>query len=221
MVMAKAAVAAVALLCFAGGLLFAQTLQIQTAPEQSAIAGQSFLLPLHATGGAQPYSWQLAGGQLPPGCKLYPRSGRISGVPTTPGDYRFTVAVIDSAIPPMQIQRELTIRVIAGLTLDWKEPPRVEGQAISGSAIVSNQTASDFDLTVIVVAVNQIGRATALGHQHFRLAAHATSQVIAFGATPGPGTYYVRADAAAHRLGHGHIFRASKQTPERMTLAQF
>jgi hypothetical protein len=33
-----------------------------------------------------------------------------------------------------------------------------------GSVVVSNHTSHDFTLTVIVTAVNQIGRATALGY---------------------------------------------------------
>ena len=63
----------------------------------------------------------------------------------------------------MQVQRDLIIQVIAGLAIDWKEPPGVHGTAVSGSAVVTNQTANDFDLTVVIVAVNKIGRATALG----------------------------------------------------------
>ncbi len=50
----------------------------------------------------------------------------------------------------------LTIIVVAGLTIDWKQPPKVHGNTISGSAIVSNQTGHSLDLTVIVVAVNGI-----------------------------------------------------------------
>jgi hypothetical protein len=121
----------------------------------------------------------------------------------------------------MQIQRDVIIQVVAGLTIDWKEPPGVHGTAISGSAMVTNQTANDFDLTVVIVAVNKIGRATTLGYQHFMLAAHATSPVIPFGSSPGPETYYVRADAVAHRPGHQHIYRANKQTSDAIKVTQF
>ncbi len=116
--------------------------------------------------------------------------------------------------------REMTIVVIEGLAFDWKEPPEVRGNAISGSAVLSNQTGHALQVTVIVVAVNQIGRSTALGYQHFSLAAQATSPVIPFGSSPGPGTYTVRADAAAHRKNSHHIFRASKQTAS-LQITQF
>jgi hypothetical protein len=86
--------------------------------------------------------------------------------------------------------------------------------------VVSNQTTEDFDLTVVIVAVNEIGRATALGYQHFTLAGGSTSPVIPFGSGPGTGTYYVRLDAAAHHLSRHHIYRASKQTTEPLKLTQ-
>jgi hypothetical protein len=139
-------------------------------------------------------------------------------VPTTPGDYHFTIAVVDSDVPQNQLQRELTIRVIAGLTLTWKDPPAVHGDAISGSAVITNQMGYDMVLTVVIVAVNQIGRATALGYQELTIPASGTSPVIPFSSSPGAGTYYVRADAVAHQAGRRRYYRASK-TSEPMTLA--
>ncbi len=63
----------------------------------------------------------------------------------------------------------MTITVIAGLSIDWKEHPKVQGNTLSGSVVVTNHTGQDFDLTVVVVGVNSIGRATTLGYQHFML----------------------------------------------------
>jgi len=211
----------ICLLILLSSLAAGQTLQIQPLPSQGAIVGQNYTLPLTATGGAQPYTWHVRGGELPPGLKLHPHSGKISGVPTTPGEYNFTVVVIDSSIPKLQIQRDVTIHVIAGLTVEWKEPPGVHGNTISGSAVVSNETGTEFDLTVVIVAVNEIGRATALGYQHFKLAAESTSPVIPFGSSPGLGTYYVRADAVAHHPSGHHVFRASKETSDPIKLTQF
>src|SRR5690242_18601468 len=143
-------IGAVTLLCLASCLLGAQELQLQGPSTQGAIVGQKLVLPLTVTGGVQPYTWHWVSGNMPPGCQLHKHAGKIEGVPTTPGDYRFTFSVTDSNIPSAQIQRELTIHVIAGLTIDWKEPPKVSGNAISGSAVVSNQTGQDMDLTVVV-----------------------------------------------------------------------
>jgi hypothetical protein len=199
----------------------APSLAIVAPPPQTVAAGENFNLPLVAQGGFPPYTWSRIQGNLPPGLKLQPHKGVISGVPTTPGEYHFTLAVTDSNIPHQQVQRDFTIVVIAGLTIDWKQPPRVQGNTISGSAVVYNQSGHALDITVIIVAVNNIGRATALGYQHFNLAAQTESPVIPFGSSPGLGTYTVRVDAAAHRKSGHHIFRASKQTPSTLEVTQF
>jgi len=198
-----------------------QTLQIQPLPSQGMIVGQSYTLPLQATGGTSPYAWHLTQGDLPPGLKLHPHTGKIAGAPTVPGDYKFTIEASDASIPKLHASREITIHVIAGLSVEWKEAPKAHGNKISGSAVVTNETGNDFDLTVVIVAVNEIGRATALGYQHFKLPAQSTSEVIPFGSSPGNGSYYVRADAVAHQPGHHYVYRANKQTSDPIKLTQF
>jgi putative Ig domain-containing protein len=196
-------------------------LQITVHLPQTIVAGENFNLPLTAQGGFAPYTWSRIAGDLPPGLKLHSHTGILSGVPTTPGEYHFTLAVVDSTVPQQQAQRDLTIIVIAGLTIDWKQPPQVQGNTLAGSVVVSNQTQHGLDITLIVVAVNSIGRSTALGYQHFTLAAEKSSPIIPFGSSPGSGTYTVRADAAAHRKSGHFIFRASKQTPDTLQVTQF
>jgi len=186
----------------------------------SAILGSNFSFPLVATGGSAPYSWRLVDGQIPPGLKLRAHAGAISGVPATAGEYRFTIAVADSSVPSLQAQRAMTITVIAGLTIDWKQSPKVQGTTLSGAVVVTNQTGQDFDLTVVVVAVNSIGRATTLGYQHFTLAAEKSGLVIPFGSSPGPGSYVVHADAIAHHPSGHHIYRARKQSLEPLSITQ-
>jgi hypothetical protein len=106
------------------------TLAISAPSPNTVIAGSKVNLPLTATGGFSPYSWRLASGQLPPGLKLHAHSGVISGVPTTPGEYHFTATVADSSIPQLQTNRDLTMTVIAGLTIDWKQYPKVQDNTI-------------------------------------------------------------------------------------------
>ncbi|MGA3316937.1 MAG: Ig domain-containing protein [Candidatus Korobacteraceae bacterium] len=195
-------------------------LVIAAQPPSSAIVGRSFSFPLAASGGAAPYSWRLVDGQLPPGLKLHAHPGAISGVPATAGEYRFTVAVADSSAPRLQVQRVMTISVIAGLTIDWKQYPNVQGATLSGSVVITNQTGQDFDLTVVVVAVNDIGRATTLGYQHFTLAGEQPGPVIPFSSSPGLGTYVVHADAIAHHPGGHHVYRARKQTSQPLPITQ-
>jgi hypothetical protein len=49
-----------------------------------------------ATGGVAPYSFAFTGGTLPTGLTLA-ANGQLSGTPTVPGAYDFTVTVTDSA----------------------------------------------------------------------------------------------------------------------------
>jgi hypothetical protein len=187
-------------------------LTIATASLPSATAGIHYEAPLDARGGITPYSWRqlVQGSHLPPGLRLHPHSGRITGTPTAAGEYHFTVALSDVNAPPGTVQRDYTLLVVAGLTVEWRKAPHVSDTWISGSLVVANHTGRAANLTVIVVAVNEIGRATALGYQHFTIQGNA-EQEIPFGASPGPGTYMVRADAAAAFTAK-HTLRAHKET---------
>ena len=189
-------------------------LTIATASLPNAEAGIPFQVSLQAHGGVNPYMWQRAqGSHLPPGLHLHPHSGHLTGTPTAAGTYHFTLTLSDVNAPPGQVQREFMLAVVAGLTLEWKRPPKVSGAWIAGSAVVDNHTDEPANLTVIIVAVNQIGRATALGYQHLTIPPQG-QQEIPFGANPGPGSYRVRGDAIAHFTAGKITLRAHKQTGE-------
>jgi Putative Ig domain len=203
----------------AGGGPWAQTppLTITTTSLPSTTAGSLVRLKITVTGGRQPLTWKVSSGKLPPGLKLDPVQGVIAGTPTAPGAYNFEVSVTDSNIPAMQTQREFTLVVTAALSIDWKLPPAVHGQKLEGSVVATNYSEQDFTLTVIVMAVNQIGRATALGYQEFTLRSGA-EQVIPFGSSPGPGSYVVHGDAVAEAASTNTIYRARKQTAEPLVI---
>ena len=50
---------------------------------------------LFASGGVQPYTWEVVAGTLPPGLELPHRENTISGTPTAAGTFTFTVRVTD------------------------------------------------------------------------------------------------------------------------------
>jgi len=188
-------------------------LVIRTEKLGPVAAGSQVRIAIKVTGGVQPLTWKVSSGKLPPGLKLNATTGAMAGQATTAGVFHFGVTVTDSGVPAMQIQREYTLVVTAALSIEWKELPAVHGQMLEGSVVVTNLTEQAVDLTVIVMAVNQIGRATALGYRKFTLAA-GTQQVIPFGASPGPGRYVVHADAVAEVLSSNTIYRARKKTAD-------
>jgi large repetitive protein len=58
-----------------------------------------------ATGGVPPYTFTLISGPLPPGlAPIDLNTGRVSGTPTTLGNYFFSVRVADSSSPVSQLQ---------------------------------------------------------------------------------------------------------------------
>jgi hypothetical protein len=167
-----------------------------------------------ATGGLPPRTWGVVGGQLPPGLMLDPVAGVISGVPTALGQYRFAVEVSDSDDPPESRTREFTLTVISALVVEWKSAPAVTKDGISGSIRLANQTPSDLELTMIVVAVNEIGKAFVLGYQQFTFAGQSLIPEIPFGSALPRGTYIVHVDVIAEVPVTRAIYRARLQTPE-------
>lgn len=176
-------------------------------------AGIDVRIPLHASGGVPPYRWTLTAGDLPTGIAL-DATGFLAGRPSKPGDYVFTLTATDSAQPAHSIGKEFRAQVTAALLLEWLRPPQVQGTEINGIAQLSNGTKDDdFDLTLIIVAVNESGRATALGYQHMTLKAGVTNFQVPFGSTLPPGAYVVHADAVAEIPATNTILRQRLQTP--------
>ena len=191
-----------------------QPLVIRSQAAPSGIAGVPYDFQLATQGGLAPYSWRISDGNLPPGLGLDERKGVISGTPGSPGEFRFTVRLSDSAAPPEQVERIFVIKIIAALSVEWKQPPSVKGEGVSGEIAVTNHTGQAVDLTVIVLAVNEVGKAFALGYQHFVLKPETVSPIIPFGSTLPYGSYVVHADAVGELGSANRIYRARLQTPE-------
>lgn len=64
---------------------------------------------LGATGGKTPYQWSISAGSIPPGLTLSP-DGSVSGTPTTPGTFTFTVQVAEADGGTMTSSSSITIR---------------------------------------------------------------------------------------------------------------
>ena len=182
-------------------------------------SGVEFHTFLHAKGGVPPYIWSLADGDLPDGITLT-REGFLSGRPGRPGTFMFILKVEDSAVPAHSITKQYQAEVAAPLLLEWLESPKVHDARIDGSVQVSNGSKEAFDLTVVIVAVADNGRATAIGYQHFELKAGSTNVRIPFGSTLPYGGYVIHADAIAEIPKRNAILRQRLQTPQPLVILQ-
>lgn len=165
-----------------------------------------------ARGGVPTLHWRLEKGALPPGLKLRD-DGRLYGSPERTGEFQFAVSVTDGGKPQQSVQKAFVLRVRSAMTLNWKNQAHVNGSRIEGSAVVSNTTADDIDLTFIVMAVPGNGRAVAIGYQHFPLRRGTIEKELPFGETLPRGGYVVHVDAIGEVAPKKIIYRERMQTP--------
>lgn len=189
----------------------------QTLPR--AYVRQRYEARLQAQGGVPPLKWELTEGSLPTGIVLQ-NDGEIAGTPTQTGEFRFTVTVTDSGKPAYQRSQQLSLTVVSPLGAQWGRYPKVNGQRLEGSILVSNETDHDFDLTVVVLAINEIGRATAIGYQHFPLKKNTESMEIPFGENLPRGAYELNADAVAEAAVGNLIYRVRLVPKEKFRVQQ-
>jgi hypothetical protein len=181
------------------------SLVIETQSLPKAYVRQPYQTRLQAHGGVPPLKWEVTEGSLPAGIVLQ-SDGQLSGTPAENGELHFAVTVTDSGRPAHQITHQFSLNVISPLMAQWGRYPKVNGQRLEGSILVSNQTDHDFDLTVIVLAVNQIGRATAIGYQHFPLKKNTDAMEIPFGDNLAPGSYQLNVDAVGEVAATNSIY---------------
>lgn len=208
---------ALSVVCCVTGVGLAQQaappLAITTEVLPPPLLRQQYQAQLQATGGVPPLHWKVSRGNLPDGLNLDESAGVISGVPTKLGESEITVSVIDSV--GNTVSRDFKLKVSTPLLIEWSKFPQVQGNQIVGSVKVANGTDDAFDLTAIILAVNEYGKAFALGYQHFDLKPQTSDVEIPFGSeTILPvGFYVVHADAVAEVPTKNAIYRARQQTP--------
>ncbi len=206
--------------CFCS-LLTAQAppLAVGDEPLPPIEVGVEFHFFLRASGGVPPYVWSVAGGELPDGITLTPE-GLLHGRPAKPGAFEVTLRVEDSGHPAHTIGKAIRAEVSAPLLLEWVDPPKVHDNRIDGVVQVSNSSTDTFDLTFIVEAVAENGRATAIGYEHFKLKPGTTNIKIPFGNTLPHGAYTINADAIAEIPARNAILRQRLETPRPLQVVQ-
>jgi hypothetical protein len=169
-------------------------------------------LRFRVRGGVSALHWKVEKGALPPGMQL-DDSGLLRGEPIRAGEFQFTVSVTESGRTEPAVQKGFVLKVLAALALSWKDPAHVAGNRIEGSVEVTNTTPDDMDLTFIVLAVAQNGRATAIGYQHFMLRGGTIAKELPFGDTLPHGGYVVHVDAVGEVEPKKLIYRERIQIP--------
>lgn len=196
-----------------------EPLVVLTSSLPKAYVRQPYKTPLVARGGILPLKWELTDGALPTGLSLL-RDGTLTGTPADTGQFRFTVKVTDSGNPAFERKQDLVLLVVAPLLAQWGRYPAINGRRLEGSVKVSNQTEHNFDLTVIVVAVNENGRATAVGYQRFELKKNVADFEIPFGENLAHGAYQLNLDAVAEVAATNSIYRARLVPKEKFHVQQ-
>jgi hypothetical protein len=194
-------------------------LAVRTSTLDKGFLRQPYHFQLASDGGITPLHWKVASGSLPPGLSLND-DGLIIGAPTATGSFAIVLTITDSGKPPRQLNYPLTMEVVAPMLFAWKTPPKINGTRVEGDLKVSNQTGVDFDLTIIVMAVAEDGRATAIGYQRFTLKPQTIDFPIPFGENLPWGAYQINADAVAEVASTNAIYRARLVSNGRLRLIQ-
>jgi hypothetical protein len=127
---------------------------------------------LSVSGGAGPYNWSVIGErQLPPGLSLDPVTGEITGTPTLPGSFTFTIQVVDENGTTIDreytiIIREAEIELIYSLVFTQSPNPVTEAGNQIGTIIVELQDQfgapnPDFNGSVSIFITEGTGGASA------------------------------------------------------------
>ena len=189
------------------GAATGEPIVLQAAPLPKAFLRRPYRFKLEAQGGITPLNWEVTAGTPPPGIELAP-DGTLSGAPTEVDTFHFVVTVSDSGKPVAQKKKEFTLDVVAPLVVEWSKKPKVTGHRLEAAIRVSNQTGDDFDFTVVALAVDETGRATAVGYQRFTLKKDTDEFEIPFAENLPRGTYDVNVDAVGEVADANSIYRA-------------
>jgi putative Ig domain-containing protein len=193
-----------------------QQFAITTSGLPNGVVGDAYSFELQSSNGLAPVVWQASDGQLPPGIRLDSKTGVIGGTPTQIGTYVFTVHASDQS--NSTVSRRYVVNIgTRTLNIIWRDYPKVESTAINGGVEVSNPSDDTYDLTVIIVAVDEHDKAWALGYQHFSFSG-GSRQRIPFGSTLPDGNYVVNADAVGEIVSKDVIRRARINTPQALSV---
>jgi hypothetical protein len=115
------------------GAKFALPVTFSSAADRPrAIVGRPYQDRLVAAGGADPITWAVTSGALPPGLSLAAGTGALSGQPTSAGRFQFTVTATSGTLATAKSFVIVAVRPLAILT-DAALPRAVAGTAYTST----------------------------------------------------------------------------------------
>ncbi len=111
----------------------------------SGVVGTPYSFTFGTEGGTAPHTLSLSSGSLPPGLSLA-SDGKVSGTPTTAGDFRFYVEAVDAVGSRTQVQFTISITTKLTITVDYL-PVATVGTAYSYALSASGGTPNSWTVS--------------------------------------------------------------------------
>jgi hypothetical protein len=137
--------------------------------------------------------------------------GKITGTPESSDEFSVLIQVADGADPPLTHTKLLAAQSGAPLTVRWTERPHIVAGNIAGAVRVANSSRDTVDMTVIVVAVNENGRATALRYERLNLPPGKETPDLKFDVSLPMGEYVAHVDAVGEVAAKKAIYRDRRE----------
>jgi len=109
----------------------------------TALLGAAYSMVLGASGGTAPFVWTIASGSLPPGLDLSP-TGKITGIPSSAGEFTMTARVSDASTPtPQTASTTFSVQVLPS------SAPLGQSESLSQSSNWSGYVAGNGPFTAV------------------------------------------------------------------------
>jgi len=182
--------------------------------------GVEYKAEIRVVGGKPPYQWTILQQSLPRGLTLDSTRGVIFGTPQSDAQFSVLVQVADSSEPPLTITKLMVSNPGPLLAIRWTDRPHISLDHMAGAVRVKNGSKADVDLVVIVVAVNEYGKAFALRYERLTLPRGAETPDLKFDSSLPLGQYTLHADAVGEVAAKNAIYRDRREIPGMIVQSQ-
>jgi hypothetical protein len=122
-------------------------LTITTTTLPNGVVNTAYNASVAASGGTPPYTWSATG--QPAWMSISSSTGALSGTPTASGTTNFSVKVTDSSTPPQSKSQNLSVTIIAALSITTTSLPNgTVGTAYSSPALAATGGVSPYTWSV-------------------------------------------------------------------------